>query len=227
VLCPSLHALTPFVHHVISPPHRIATYSLSAAGATVVVCRSGKSLDQFVKDVVDPGTFHPDICVLSPGPGSPSDFFLSDTIDAMIKRKVPIFGVCLGLQGLFEYFGGELGILDYPMHGKPSIISRSFPDHVEAGHGAYTGAPSFDVLKGLPDQFQVARYHSLHGTMATLPESLTVTASVDNVIMAIQHKSYPIAAVQFHPESLLTLPKNGMKILENALEILSSKHYAP
>jgi anthranilate synthase len=200
---------------------------LSAAGATVVVCRSGKSLDQFVKDVVDPGTFHPDICVLSPGPGSPSDFFLSDTIDAMIKRKVPIFGVCLGLQGLFEYFGGELGILDYPMHGKPSIISRSFPDHVEAGHGAYTGAPSFDVLKGLPDQFQVARYHSLHGTMATLPESLTVTASVDNVIMAIQHKSYPIAAVQFHPESLLTLPKNGMKILENALEILSSKHYAP
>lgn len=190
-----------------------------------MVCRSGKSLDQFVKDTVDTGDFHPDICVLSPCPGSPSDFFLSDTIGAMIRRKVPIFGVCLGLQGLFEYFGGELGILDYPMHGKPSIISRSFGDHVEEVQGHYTGAPSFDILKGLPDKFQVARYHSLHGTMKTLPDSLTVTASVDDVIMAIQHKTYPIAAVQFHPESLLTLPKNGMKILENALDILTTKHY--
>ena len=211
------------IDHEDSFVHTLANY-LRQTGAEVVVCRSGKSLNQFIAESVDTGAFHPDICVLSPGPGSPSDFFLSETIGNMISRKVPIFGVCLGLQGLFEYFGGELGILGYPMHGKPSIISRSFSD-VTDQEGQYAGPPVFDVLRGLPEQFQVARYHSLHGTQNTLPPSLIVTASVDDIIMAIQHKSMPIAAVQFHPESLLTLPKNGMKILENALEILTTKHY--
>lgn len=211
------------IDHEDSFVHTLANY-LRQTGAEVVVCRSGKGLNQFIANSVDTGAFHPDLCVLSPGPGSPSDFFLSETIGNMISRKVPIFGVCLGLQGLFEYFGGELGILGYPMHGKPSIISRVFSD-VSEDSAQYAGPPVFDVLRGLPDKFQVARYHSLHGTQNTLPSSLVVTASVDDVIMAIQHKSMPIAAVQFHPESLLTLPKNGMQILENALEILSSKHY--
>jgi anthranilate synthase len=62
--------------------------------------------------------------VLSPGPGRPSDFGVSDTISACLARKVPMFGVCLGLQGMVEHFGGELGVLDYPMHGKPSEVMR-------------------------------------------------------------------------------------------------------
>ena len=182
------------IDHEDSFVHTLANY-LRQTGAEVVVCRSGKSLNQFIAESVDTGVFHPDICVLSPGPGSPSDFFLSETIGNMIARKVPIFGVCLGLQGLFEYFGGELGILGYPMHGKPSIISRAFPDVAEDG-GQYAGPPMYDVLRGLPQEFQVARYHSLHGTQNTLPSSLAVTASVDDVIMALSagHAPYEVRA---------------------------------
>lgn len=217
------------IDHEDSFVHTLANY-LRQTGAEVVTCRSGPSLQSFIKDRIDTGIFSPDIVVLSPGPGSPSDFHLSNTIDACISRKIPIFGVCLGLQGLVEYFGGELGILDYPMHGKPSIISRSFVDEnldnvTSAGEG-YGGPETHDILNGLPQQFQVARYHSLHGKKMTLPKSLVVTAtSVDDIVMAIQHVNMPIAAVQFHPESILTLPKNGMKILSNALDILKPEHY--
>ena len=65
---------------------------------------------------------HYDLVVLSPGPGKPSDFKLSETIAAVIAQGIPLFGVCLGLQGIVEYFGGVLDVLDYPMHGKPSMI---------------------------------------------------------------------------------------------------------
>jgi len=113
-----------------------------------------------------------------------------------------------------------LGILDYPMHGKPSPIQRKFDDDGNMGQGR----PSSDILRGLPAEFTVARYHSLHGVR--IPKELIVTAtSADGVVMAIQHASMPIAAVQFHPESILTLPKNGMQILNNALELLKSKSY--
>ena len=61
--------------------------------------------------------------VLSPGPGNPSDFGLSDTIELLIRHKIPAFGVCLGLQGMVEHFGGTLGVLGYPMHGKPSSVT--------------------------------------------------------------------------------------------------------
>ena len=64
----------------------------------------------------------PDLVVLSPGPGTPSDFDVSGTLGALVRRGLPVFGVCLGLQGMVEHFGGELGVLDYPMHGKPSRI---------------------------------------------------------------------------------------------------------
>ena len=65
----------------------------------------------------------PDMVVLSPGPGTPSDFNLSGSLEFMEKNKIPGFGVCLGLQGMVEYFGGVLGVLSYPMHGKPSPVS--------------------------------------------------------------------------------------------------------
>lgn len=63
--------------------------------------------------------------VLSPGPGNPTDFGLSTTIDYLTEHKIPAFGVCLGLQGMVEHFGGKLGVLGYPMHGKPSKVSLS------------------------------------------------------------------------------------------------------
>jgi len=61
--------------------------------------------------------------VLSPGPGNPSDFALSKSIDFLCKHKIPGFGVCLGLQGMVEHFGGKLGVLGYPMHGKSSEVA--------------------------------------------------------------------------------------------------------
>lgn len=209
------------VDHEDSFVHTLANY-LRQTGAEVITCRSGATLSEFISNQIDTGKYRPDLVVLSPGPGSPSDFNLSFTIKSMIDRKVPIFGVCLGLQGLVEYFGGELGVLDYPMHGKPSVIQRTYIDDTieEKRH------ISNDVLKGLPTEFQVARYHSLHGKLANFPKDIFITAkSQDDVVMAIQHSKMPIAAVQFHPESILTLPKNGMKILTNALSMLSKDHY--
>jgi len=212
------------VDHEDSFVHTLANY-LRQTGADVVTTRSGTAFEKFLAESVDSGKFKPDLAVLSPGPGSPSDFKLSTTIDAMIARKVPIFGVCLGLQGLVEHFGGELAILDYPMHGKPSPIQRTYHDS-EASSASTSSSLPDDVLRGLPAEFTVARYHSLHGKMAQMPKELIVTAkSADGIVMAIQHATMPIAAVQFHPESILTLPKNGMKILYNALENLKSSSY--
>jgi len=144
--------------------------------------------------------------VLSPGPGCPSDFGLSRTIGLALKRELPIFGVCLGLQGIVEYYGGELGVLSYPQHGKPALVKLC--------------EPSGALFHELPAEFQVARYHSLHSIPAKQPDCLRTTAvTADGVVMAIQHTSLPIAAVQFHPESILTATHNGLQMLLNATKM--------
>ena len=114
----------------------------------------------------------PDLVVLSPGPGNPTDFQLSQTIDKVTAMRVPVFGVCLGLQGICEHFGGKLGVLDYPMHGKPSTLSLT-PDYLARG--------SWPVFEGLPPTFEVARYHSLHAL--ELPEELRATASTEDGVV--------------------------------------------
>ena len=87
--------------------HTLANY-LRQAGAEVVTTRSGDAFDKFMETQVKTGKFNPSLAVLSPGPGSPTDFKVSHTIETMIAHKVPIFGVCLGLQALIEHFGGDL-----------------------------------------------------------------------------------------------------------------------
>ena len=150
--------------------------------------------------------------VLSPGPGNPSDFGLSQSIALLTKHNIPGFGVCLGLQGMVEHFGGELGVLDYPMHGKPSFITLTEEGQAEGS-----------IFAGLPSTFEVARYHSLHGIKDKFPDCLDITALTDdNIVMGIRHKSLPFAAVQFHPESILTSPAHGMTILQNALTFLNA-----
>jgi len=148
----------------------------------------------------------PDLVLLSPGPGRPDDFSMRETLDLLLKRRVPIFGVCLGLQGIVEYFGGALDILPTPFHGKPSRI------RVLGGR----------LLRGLPGEFVVGRYHSLYARRDRLPSDLSVTAETgDGVIMAIEHRTLPIAAVQFHPESVMTLRAEiGMPIIEAVLSNL-------
>eukprot|EP00325_Prymnesiales_sp_UTEX-LB-985_P029536 CAMPEP_0174717792 /NCGR_PEP_ID=MMETSP1094-20130205/27209_1 /TAXON_ID=156173 /ORGANISM="Chrysochromulina brevifilum, Strain UTEX LB 985" /LENGTH=773 /DNA_ID=CAMNT_0015917789 /DNA_START=12 /DNA_END=2333 /DNA_ORIENTATION=+ len=184
------------VDHQDSFVHTLANY-LRQIGAIVTTLRSGfepSALDQL----------QPRLIVLSPGPGCPKDFGLSRSIDLALERRIPIFGVCLGLQGLVEHFGGELGVLSYPQHGKPAEV------HLQEPRGA--------LFEEMPETFQVGRYHSLHSLLTRQPAVLRTTASTtDGVVMAIQHTSLPIAAVQFHPESILTPADLGLKMLSNAL----------
>lgn len=186
------------IDHEDSFVHTLANY-IRQTGATVKTLRHG-----FPESVFD--TERPDLVVLSPGPGRPSDFRVSETIAACTKRNIPIFGVCLGLQSIVEAFGGKLGVLSYPQHGKVSQVSVVDPES--------------KLFKNLPQSFEVGRYHSLYALPEVLPRALKVTAvSGDGVIMAIEHRSLPIAAVQFHPESIMTLVNNvGLSIIQNAVQ---------
>ncbi|MCJ8279355.1 MAG: anthranilate synthase component I, partial [Rivularia sp. ALOHA_DT_140] len=164
--------------------HTLANY-IRQTGATVTTLRHG-----FPESVFDEQK--PDLVVLSPGPGRPSDFNLAGAIAACKKREIPIFGGCLGLQGIVEAHGGKLGVLDYPQHGKTSLVNVVNQNSV--------------AFQGLPESFEVGRYHSLHALQENLPEELKITAiSADGIVMGIEHKTLPIAAVQFHPESIMTL----------------------
>ncbi len=188
------------VDHEDSFVHTLANY-FRQTGAVVVTLRAG-----FPHAEID--ALAPDMVVLSPGPGCPRDFDVSGSAAAALERSLPLFGVCLGLQGIVEHFGGELGLLDYPMHGKPSEICT---------HPA-------KLFEGLPERFRAARYHSLFAIREKLPPELRVTASSDDgVVMAIEHTQLPIAAVQFHPESILTTEDEcGLRLIHNAVKSLIS-----
>src|SRR5579862_152360 len=188
------------IDHEDSFVHTLAGY-VRATGAEVMTLRH-----DFARAQLKSGS-RPDLVVLSPGPGRPDDFAMRETLDLLLGRQIPIFGVCHGLQGLVEYFGGTLDVLDTPMHGKPSVVRR---------------LPS-RLLRALPERFTVGRYHSLYAVRARLPQVLSVSAATedDRVVMAVEHRSLPIAAVQFHPESIMTAPGDvGMPIIEAALSLL-------
>ena len=177
--------------------HTLANY-LRQAGAIVTTLRHG-----FSESVFDREAF--DLVVFSPGPGKPSDFGVPETVMSCVRRELPIFGVCLGLQSIVEAFGGELGVLDYPQHGKTSRINVT-EDSL--------------LFNDVPKSFEVGRYHSLYALKDRLPEQLKVTAlSEDDVIMAVEHKTQPIVAVQFHPESIMTLESGiGLSIIKNVIQ---------
>jgi len=188
------------VDHQDSFVNTLANY-LRQTGAAVTTLRYG-----FEPSALD--AYKPTMLLLSPGPGCPKDFALSRTIELALQRRIPLCGVCLGLQGLVEHYGGELGVLPYPMHGKPSTIVLSEPRGV--------------LFDGLPTSFQVGRYHSLYSLPNKHPKELRVTARTeDGTIMAIQHESLPIAAVQFHPESIITPTDVGIQMLANAVNKLT------
>jgi anthranilate synthase len=187
------------IDHQDSFVHTLAGY-FRRTGAEVVTLRNGFDPKEYDR-------IAPNLVVMSPGPGSPRDFDTSGTIRQALERKLPIFGVCLGLQALIEYFGGELGVLSYPMHGKPSEVT------VLGGR----------LFKGIPPTFIAGRYHSLHAVR--VPDELVVTAHADepNIVMAIEHRELPIAAVQFHPESILTADGDrGLGIIHNSVRALAT-----
>lgn len=167
-------------------------------GATVEVYRNNTPLAK-IKQA------KPDVIVYSPGPGNPSQ---SGHLLEYIKTfsgQVPQFGVCLGLQALVEAFGGTLQVLKKPMHGKSSPIH----------HDGQT------IFHGLPNLMTVGRYHSL--AAAVVPDEFIISArSVDDdQVMAMRHRTLPIEAVQFHPESILTAQDQvGLQMIRNVLKVL-------
>lgn len=190
------------VDHEDSFVHTLANY-FRQTGATVSTVRSPVAEEVFER-------LQPDLVVLSPGPGTPSDFDCKATIAKARARNLPIFGVCLGLQALTEAFGGKLRQLHIPMHGKPSRIRV-----IEPGL----------VFSGLPEELNVGRYHSIFADPEKLPDVFNITAMTeDGVIMGIEHENEPIAAVQFHPESIMTLEHNaGMRMIENVVAHLRKR----
>jgi anthranilate synthase/aminodeoxychorismate synthase-like glutamine amidotransferase len=132
----------------------------------------------------------PDGILISPGPGSPADAGISsDLILAATERRVPVLGVCLGLQCIGEVFGGRVVRAPQVMHGKTSLVR-----HRDAG-----------VFAGLPQPLEATRYHSLIVERDGLPDVLEITAETDDgLIMGLRHREAPTEGVQFHPESILT-----------------------
>jgi anthranilate synthase len=184
------------IDHDDSFVHMLADY-FRQVGAHVTVVRYIHALEMLKKSW--------ELLVLSPGPGRPEDFNIASTIEAALANKLPIFGVCLGLQAIGEYYGGKLGQLNHPAHGRPSRVQ------VRGGR----------LMRNLPNEIVIGRYHSLYLERDSMPDVLAVTASTDDgVAMAIEHKSLPVGGVQFHPESLMSLGGEvGLRIVENAFRL--------
>lgn len=143
----------------------------------------------------------PQYIVISPGPGTPDRAGVSIDIIREFGRRIPILGVCLGLQCIACTYGGEVGRADEIRHGKSSLIYHD-------GKG---------VLSGLPIPFGAIRYHSLVVVRDSIPDCLEISAWTDDgVVMGLRHRKFPLEGVQFHPESVMT--PEGKRILKNFLE---------
>jgi anthranilate synthase component 2 len=144
----------------------------------------------------------PKAIVLSPGPCTPNEAGICLDLIAKAGGKIPLLGVCLGHQAIGQVYGGKVIRAPEPLHGKLSTIRHT-------GKG---------VFKGLPERFQVTRYHSLIVERKSLPDVLEVTAETpDGIIMGLQHKEQAVHGVQFHPESIAS--EHGHALLANFLTL--------
>lgn len=160
----------------------------------------------------------PSHIIISPGPGTPEDqayFGVCSEVILNLGKVIPLMGVCLGMQGIAHCFGGKVIRAPLPMHGKVSAIR-----HDDKG-----------FFKGLPQELEVMRYHSLMADAVALPECLEITAVVMDEksrysslqdaalggceVMGVRHKNYPIEGIQFHPESFAT--EGGKGLIKNFL----------
>ncbi|MEE8816830.1 MAG: aminodeoxychorismate/anthranilate synthase component II [Lachnospiraceae bacterium] len=151
---------------------------------------------------------NPSGIILSPGPGRPADAGVTEEVAKVLGQKIPTLGVCLGHQGICETFGATVTYAKQLMHGKQSVAELDLTS---------------PIFKGLPEKIKIARYHSLAVDEKTIPkDALKVIARTeDGEVMAVQHVSYPIFGVQFHPESIMT-PEGG-RILENFVRLSTGK----
>ncbi|MBO0805609.1 MAG: anthranilate synthase component I [Nocardiopsaceae bacterium] len=172
-------------------------------GARVTTLRAG-----FGAEMLD--SLAPDLVVLSPGPGRPSDFKCDELLSELDVRGLPAFGVCLGLQAMVEHAGGDLSQLPEPRHGKPGRVAVR---------------ESSALLAGLPGEFTAARYHSLFAFPEAVKGGFTVTATTpDGAVMAIEDAAAGRWAVQFHPESILTAAgRCGHRVIANVLDLVRAR----
>ncbi|PRY78816.1 anthranilate synthase component 2 [Yoonia maritima] len=170
---------------------------LGELGANVVVRRND------ALNVQEAMAMRPDAIMLSPGPCDPSQAGIClSMVHAAAETKTPLMGVCLGHQAIGEAFGGKVVRCHEIVHGKMGAMKHT-------GKGLFAG---------LPSPFDATRYHSLVVERETLPDSLEITAELDDgTIMGLQHKTLPIHGVQFHPESIKS--EHGHKLLNNFLEM--------
>ncbi|MBT8066809.1 MAG: aminodeoxychorismate/anthranilate synthase component II [Gammaproteobacteria bacterium] len=172
------------------------TYNLvqafAAHGAEVMVYRNDAI------DVDEALALAPTHLVISPGPGRPEDAGVSLAMIEAFAGKIPVLGVCLGHQSIVQAYGGEIVRAARLMHGKTSMVSHD----------------GQSIFAGLPQPFEVGRYHSLCAEQDSLPEVLEITAQTDRgEIMGVRHKTLPVEGVQFHPESVLT--PEGDRLMAN------------
>jgi len=169
---------------------------LGQLGAEVVVRRND--------EVTAPEALamNPEAIVLSPGPCTPNEAGICLDLVRLADGRYPILGVCLGHQSIGQAYGARIARAPEPMHGKLSRIRHT-------GKG---------VFRGLNNDFQATRYHSLTIVPESMPASLEVTAtSGDGVIQGVMHKTHPVHGVQFHPESIAS--ENGHALLQNFLQL--------
>ena len=146
---------------------------------------------------------NPSHIVLSPGPGKPSDAGVCEALIKAMNGKIPLMGVCLGHQAICEALGGKITYAPELMHGKQSLV---------------TVDNQSTIVKGLPKELEVARYHSLVADKDLIPEELTVTATDEKgEVMAVQHKTNQLYGLQFHPESIMT--PLGKEMVRNFLGV--------
>lgn len=154
--------------------------------------------------IEDIRTLNPRAIVLSPGPSNPDDAGICLDVVRELAGEFPIFGVCLGQQIIAQCLGASIVKAPTPVHGKQFTMTHD-------GQGVFTNIPS---------PAQIGRYHSLMVDESTLPTELLITAkSTDDVIMGIRHRTLPLEAVQFHPESILT--PEGKRMIENFVREVS------
>jgi anthranilate synthase component 2 len=174
--------------------HNLA-HGLQSVGARVEVRRN----DAVSLEDILAGGF--DGVVLSPGPGHPAvarDFGVCGDL-VREAGSLPLFGVCLGLQGMAQHTGGRVIRAPHPVHGQATSVDLS-------PHSLFTG---------MPNRIQAARYHSLVAEEASLAAEWRVIARGDGLVMALAHAKRPMAGVQFHPESILT--PHGPRLLRNVV----------
>lgn len=173
-------------------------------GANVVTYRSGVAINDILKE-------SPDLVLHSPGPGRPKDLKVPEIVLELSKHPhIHQFGVCLGLQGMVEAFGGELMVMQTPRHGKKWTIEHN----------------SQGIFQNILSPCSVGAYHSLTAIAEKMPNCLEVTARTKDsgIIMAIKHKTLPLSAVQFHPESIMSLEKGiGFTMIENVIKGIKNK----